>query len=249
MVPVYSLFTRCLSADNPADLLHFGGEEAILAKLVMNVLSDGLSGKAGSAVFVRTKNGVYLRSHIVPKNPRTASQSAVRGQFAHAVSLWRGLTPAQANAWRSYAQNVVRVDVTDGTSRQLSGYTAFMALATKFLQVQPHGAVPVNPPAFGFIGDLVFLVASGGAGAVTFTASSLNSFSVRSELLLQRVAWQTAVPKPNGYRTQAFVGFVGVPLSATVTAPPGWYVPAYRFVNILTGQSTDRIVLPVVQVS
>ncbi len=220
-----------------------------MAKLVMNVLSDGLSGKAGSAVFVRTKNGVYLRSRTVPKNPKSASQSAVRSHFGKAVSVWRGLTPAQANAWRSYAQKIVRVDTADGTSRTLSGYTAFMALATKFLQVKPTSPIPLNPPSFGFIGDLVFVVAAGGAGGVTFTASSLNSFSVRTELLLQRVASQTAMPKSNAYRTQQFVGFVVPPYNTTLTAAPGWYVPAYRFVNNMTGQPTEMIVLPVVQVT
>ena len=220
-----------------------------MAKLIMSVLTDGLSGKAGSAVFVRTKNGVYLRSRTVPKNPNTASQSAVRRHFGKAVSVWRGLTPAQVSAWRSYAQKIVRVDTADGTSRTLTGYTAFMALATKFLQVKPGSPVPTAPPVFGFIGDLVFVVAAGGAGVVTFTASSLNSLSVRTELLLQRVASQTAMPKSNAYRTQQFVGFVVSPYNTTVTAAPGWVVPAYRFVNTLTGQSTELIVLPVVQVS
>ncbi len=219
-----------------------------MAKLIMNVLSDGLSGKAGSAVFVRTKNGVYLRSRTVPKNPNTASQSAVRRHFGKAVSVWRGLTPAQANAWRSYAQKIVRVDTADGTSRTLTGYTAFMALAGKFLQVKPSSPVPLTPPAFGFVGDSIFVVAAGGTGVVTFTASSLNSFSVRTELLLQRAASQNAMPKPRGYRTQMFAGFVVSPFNTNVTAAPGYYVPAYRFVNTLTGQSTELIVLPMVQV-
>ncbi len=220
-----------------------------MAKLVMNVLTDGLSGKAGSAVFVRTKNGVYIRPRTVPKNPRTASQLAVRGHFGKSVSAWKGLTLAQANAWRSYAQSVVRTDTVDGTSRTLTGYTAFMALTAKFMQVKPTSPIPMNPPSFGFIGDLVFVVAAGASGGVTFTASSLNSVNVRTELLLQQVASQNAQPKSTAYRTQQFIGFVAPPYSTTVPISQGWYVPAYRFVSIQTGQSTNLISLPMVQVT
>ena len=224
-------------------------EEMSMAKLILNVFADGLHGKAGNAVFVRGKSGVYLRSYTVPRDPRTASQSAIRSHFAKAVSAFQGLTPAQAAQWRTYAQTQFKVDIRDGTARQMSGYSVFVALAGKFLQVKPNSPVPLNPPAFGFVGDSIFVVAAGGSGVVTFTASGPNSFSVRAELLLQRLPRAAHTPKPRGYRTQLFAGFVVSPFNTNVTAAPGYYVPAYRFVNTLTGQSTELIVLPVVQVS
>ena len=71
---------------------------------------------------------------------------------------------------------------------------------------------------------------------------------MKTELLLQPLRFAHQSPNPRGYRTQAFTAFgVGTP-ALTLPAAPGWYAPAYRFVNVQTGQETEMRLLRVVQV-
>lgn len=57
-----------------------------MARVYPSVVSNGLSGKAGTVVFVEGETGVYIRPRTVPANPQTPAQTAVRSQFAHAVA-------------------------------------------------------------------------------------------------------------------------------------------------------------------
>ncbi len=218
-----------------------------MAKVVMNVLSDGLRGKAGSAVFVRTATGIVVRPRTVPRNPQTRAQTAVRTNLARAVAAYRALTPAQAAAWSAYAAQQVRTDLRDGTARRQTAYAAFTGLATKFQQVNPGAPIPATPPPFAFIGDPLTLTATGGAGHITFTAGGANSPNVKTEPLWQPLKFGHQSPQSRAYRTQAFVAFTGSPLAATLPATPGWYALAYRFVNVQTGQETPIHIIGAVQ--
>ena len=130
-----------------------------------------------------------------------------------------------------------------------SANTVFTGLGSKFLQASPAGAVPLAPPTAAFPGDALSLSAAGGTGEVTFTASASNSADTKTELLLQPLKSQNRTPAPKGYRTKAFVAFSSTTNTKDVAVAPGFYVPAYRFVNTLTGQDTELITLPVVQVT
>ena len=55
------------------------------------------------------------------------------------------------------------------------------------------------------------------------------------------------MPTAKGYRSKGFVAFAPGSLTQNITVTPGFYVPAYRFVNTLTGQEIGMTVLPVVQ--
>jgi hypothetical protein len=219
-----------------------------MSKVVMNVLSDGLRGKAGSAVFVRTPSGTVVKPRTTPRNPRTNSQTAVRQNLARAVAAYRNLTPAEAAAWTAYAAGQVRVDLRDGTARRPSAYAAFTGLATKFQQVNPGAPIPLNPPPYAFIGDPITLTASGGAGQITFAASGPNSADVKTELLWQPLRFGHQSPQARAYRTQAFAHFETPTLDIALGAAPGWYALAYRFVNVQTGQETSLAVLGAVNV-
>ena len=76
-----------------------------------------------------------------------------------------------------------------------------------------------------------------------------EALNVTTELLLQPLKSANRTPQPKGYRSKGFMAFTGTTLSAPITVPAGWYVPAYRFVNTLTGQDTGLVILPAVQAS
>jgi hypothetical protein len=210
---------------------------------------DEIRGKAGTDVFTKSKTGPILRRRAQPANPRTAAQNAVRSNLARAAETFKNLTPAQAAPWAGYALTVTRHHPVTGRAYHPSSVAAFSALATKFLQVNPTGAIPLTPPAAAFAGDGIAVTATGAAGQVSFTASGANAANVRTELLLQALASRKRTPTPHGYRTKTFVAFAAGALSSNVAVPAGFYAPAYRFVNAQTGQETLLVTLSTVQVT
>ena len=66
-------------------------------------------------------------------------------------------------------------------------------------------------------------------------------------MLLQKLASTARMPDPDKYKSYGFVAFA--PNVAWQTqVPPGVYAPAYRFVDINTGQDTSTVTLPLVVV-
>lgn len=68
------------------------------------------SGSLGGTTFSRNRYGVYARQRVVPVNPNTPAQSAVRSAFSSLNAAWSLLTDAQREAWSVYGLNTVAVD-------------------------------------------------------------------------------------------------------------------------------------------
>jgi hypothetical protein len=215
----------------------------------IGVLFNNLRGKAGSVEFAQSKDGTVVRPRVSARNPQTPAQQAVRLALSKSAAAYKNLTAAQVTAWTTYANSITKHDPRTGKSYHPTAISAFVALASKFLQVSPAGTVPVAPPAAAFAGDSITVTAVGAAGKVTFTGSASNAANVTTELLLQPLKSQNRKPQPNGYRNKGFKAFATGSLTQDVVVPAGWYVPAVRFVNTATGQDTGLVVLPAVQVS
>lgn len=220
-----------------------------MAMVVGNGLGIELHGKAGSAVFSMTRYGLVMRPRTQPRNPKTPAQTAARTRLTRASQAWRSLTADQHSAWQAYAHTVIRFHSFGGAPYSPAPHTLFIALGSKRLQVIPAGAIPTDPPAYPFFGDGITVLATGGVGQITFTASGPNATGVVSELLLQPLLNAGRAPKANLYRPQAFFPFSNGSLSKVANVTPGWYAPAIRFVLAATGQEGERTALPTVQVS
>lgn len=214
----------------------------------IGVLFNNLRGKAGSVVFARGKDGTVVRPRVTGRNPRTPAQVAVRANLAKAGIAYKNMTPAQLTAWRAYAESQTSHDPETGKTYAPSAISVFTGLASKFLQATPMGTIPMTPPTSSFGGDNITVTATGDPGVVTFQANTANAANVTTELLLQPLKSSARMPQPNGYRSKAFKAFAINQVDIEIEATPGFYVPAYRFVNTLTGQDTGLIVLPMVQV-
>ena len=219
-----------------------------MAKVIASSLGIELHGKVGNAVFAMTKNGLVLRPRTQPRDPRTPAQQASRARLARVSETWKTLTPAQRAAWQQYAQTVSRFHPFGGPPYHPAPQTLFIGLGSKYLQVHPNAAIPLLSPAYPFFGDGITVTVTGIVGAVLFTAGGPNAAGIVTELLLQPLANGGRAPKANLFRTQKFVGFAGGSLSSSVPAAPGWYAPAFRFVNSATGQEAGRVMLAAVQV-
>jgi len=75
---------------------------------VTNIFGDVYSGAAGKAgVFARWKGRQYRRKYVIPANPKTTMQQAVRASFTNAVNFWHTLSSIQRLAFSYLATGLV----------------------------------------------------------------------------------------------------------------------------------------------
>lgn len=91
-----------------------------------------ISGKLGGNVFSRTKGGAVIRNRVVPTNPQTVAQQAVRAIFGAISSAWRALTAEERESWNSSAQDYPYQNAL-GESKILSGKALFQKLNNNLL--------------------------------------------------------------------------------------------------------------------
>ncbi|MBS1712697.1 MAG: hypothetical protein JST30_00020 [Armatimonadetes bacterium] len=216
-----------------------------MANIAYSALVNAVRGKIGTVVFMNAKSGPTARVKAGVRNPKSLAQRAVRGYLSKAAKTFEGLTSAQADAWNAYGAGQVRHNPVTGETYPLSGISAYVELAVKFLQLTPTGTLPVTPPATDFTGDTITLTATAGTGQITLTASGASQLGVTCEVLLQKLPGRNRKPNPDGYVHAAFKLFASGSLDLVVPVPPGFYAAAYRFVKNTTGQATDLVALPV----
>lgn len=91
-----------------------------------SALITDASGSIGGLTASRNRGGPYLRARVVPVNPNTPFQQAIRGFVAGLTSRWGNiLTPAEREAWDVYALNVPLPD-TLGDPRNVGGMAMFI---------------------------------------------------------------------------------------------------------------------------
>lgn len=127
-------------------------------KLKFSPLVAGASGSTADLTAANWKGRAYVRKKVVPANPQTAAQTAVRESMARCVTLWRSLAAAQKTALDTY-----------GVDYRMSGYNIFCQKNRALEQVpailkplpdNPNCAAPLTP-----------VWAAGAAGLIDFTWS------------------------------------------------------------------------------
>ncbi|HZH98168.1 MAG TPA: hypothetical protein VEX38_04290 [Fimbriimonadaceae bacterium] len=219
-----------------------------MGKIAYSSTVSNIRGKVGTNVYSKGRSGPTLRIKAPVKNPKTSAQTGVRGNLRKASKLYEGMTSSQAKAWTEYGDQQSRSNPVTGDQYTLSGINAFTELATKFLQVNPAGTVPMDPPSAEFPGDTVTLTASISSGTITFTASGANAAGVTTEILLEPLPSRNRQPSVKALRHQVFKAFASGSLTQAVSVPPGFYAAGYRFVKTATGQMTPIVMMGVQQV-
>lgn len=134
-------------------------------KIRFSPLLAGASGKAADAVAASWKGRAYIRKHVIPANPKTAGQIAVRESMARCVTLWRSLS-STIKAWLD----------TYGTGYRMSGYNVFVQKCRALEQVpSPLVVVPANPN----VAALTDLAGTNGdtETVITWTDPTLSGFT------------------------------------------------------------------------
>ena len=85
------------------------------------------SGSQGNTVASHNKFGSYLRNRVIPADPATAKQLAIRAQISGFSEEWRLLTQVQRDGWLTLGDQMSRLD-TQGQSYTLTGLQAFTSI-------------------------------------------------------------------------------------------------------------------------
>lgn len=135
-----------------------------------SALTTGVGGKLGNMVGLMNRAGQCLRALVVPANPNTAGQQAVRGVFATLAAAWSGaLDAAERAGWAAWAATLTYTSKL-GTLYTISGFNAFIAANTARMQgsLAEIDAGPTTSGFAGFTSPTVTFVASTGKISVAF---------------------------------------------------------------------------------
>jgi len=109
-----------------------------MARVQFSPLIVGASGKTGDVVWSKWKGINYIRSRVIPANPRTDDQTAQREALAHALDLWQSIKAWAKKPWDKYA-----------TGYAWSGYNRYMddnIPRAKAATITTHTPVDVDYP-------------------------------------------------------------------------------------------------------
>lgn len=209
-----------------------------MARARTGILTPGLKGRIGNAVFVELPIGAVVRGRPLVTAKPTAAQRTARERFTQAAAGYQTLTPAQAQAWREYARTLDPKQAEGGRSLGPSGQQVYTRYANKILQIDSQAEVPSTPPAGVFPGDGVRILAERTAAGVRFHADAANRPGVVTELLAQRLASPLRRTYLEKYRTLGFHAFDENGDSVDYSLTPGTWAFAFRFVEAATGRTT-----------
>lgn len=210
-----------------------------MAKVATSGTIGGMSGKVGGLVFARTESGTILRETPEGRRDDSEAQYRIAWNLRKANSAWRGLEWEQVLAWQAYAATLKRRNPQTGLLVAPKAYNVFIGLATKFLQANPNGEIPLGPPQGRFFGDLVQVSVEAQGPNLLYTADRDNAPGVVTELLLQRLTGRNNAPKERSYVAAGFMAFDTEHREFEHGVFPWTYAAAIRFVEAATGRMTD----------
>jgi hypothetical protein len=150
-------------------------------------LMNNATGKFGNMVFLPNSGCIRARAWVVPSNPQSSYQTAVRGEFATLAAYWSGtLTQAQRTAWAAWAATVSYATKL-GTTYTPSGFNAFMAANTARVQagLAVVAAGPTTSGAASFTTPVITWDASSHTISVAFEATDDWNGEVGGALILR----------------------------------------------------------------
>jgi len=122
-------------------------------KYAPGLMVGQLSGKAGSTVASRNRNGSYFRTRVSPMLVRNPATEAVRASFTQNSQGYRGLTATQIQGWISLGAGITRSN-SIGQPYTLTGLQAYQSVNRNLstvgldsLDTAPQQIAPQAPTA------------------------------------------------------------------------------------------------------
>ncbi len=110
-----------------------------------NIVVD-MKGKINGNVYSKNKGGAYSRVRVIPANPKSVDQMAVRASFTGFSQAWRGLTQPQRDSWNQSVGNFPRTNRI-GDKHNLSGNALYNSLNRNLFDVGIAAIATAPTPA------------------------------------------------------------------------------------------------------
>lgn len=173
----------------------------VIGGVILQGILGGFSGKVGPVVGGKWKDIDYMRSYVIPANPNTSAQQAVRAKFAQLVSTARLLlstilqvywdpflsSMSGFNSWISnnYSLSDSNGDIDEtaiiakGTLESVSGFAGTYNTGTGSVQSSFDGTIVGN----GSDNDFILLVAYDSVNKVFYYSTGQETRSVEADSL------------------------------------------------------------------
>lgn len=144
-------------------------------------------GKLGNGVFQRGRAGLTLRERVVPINPNTSAQVAVRANLTSLSKAWAGLTDSQRGQWDTAAASAEWTQKnTFGENFQLSGEQLYLKLN---LVIDFIGESRISvPPTKATFDSITLGALTATAGTPAFTVAYSGSLSSDFQFMISASA-------------------------------------------------------------
>lgn len=200
-----------------------------------------ISGNLDGFVVAQYPGGAVLRLPPKGRGAQTPARSAVELRMRQANVLWSRLDDDAQMAWVRYGQGRATRSPETGRPVTPSGYSLFVALATKFLQVHGGHEAPTLPPEGPFFGDALAVSFAPAPQALLASAPGANRPGMLTEVLGQPLRRLSHAPKSRGYKSLGFFAFeAGTPVTIPLTKGGAWALQV-RFVEASTGRMTEPV--------
>lgn len=191
-----------------------------MAKYAPSALLGRISRSAGSTTFGHNRFGAYFRNRVIPTNPVTPAQTAIRVDFGDHSSNYRSLTQEQRDEWINYGENYAKTD----TLGQTYGLTGLQAYVSVNRNLATYGIAAISAPGLfsppSGLASASATVEEGGDLIVAYTVTPLPALS--------KVAIFATRPLSAGINFQSNGAYKLIAVSAAAAASPADIGNAYE---------------------
>jgi hypothetical protein len=145
-----------------------------------NVVVD-MKGKVSGNVYAKNKGGAYSRVRVIPANPKSVDQEAVRANFTALSQAWRGLTQTQRDSWYQASINFPRKNRI-GDVHNLSGNALYNALNRNLFDVGLSAIATAPTPASVGTVSIASVVADNSAQTLVITLDAVVPAGTRLKI-------------------------------------------------------------------
>ncbi len=115
-----------------------------MATATPNILIKSISGRIGNVVFYKRRGTQCVRTYVIPRNPDTQAQRAVRRAFSDAVRSWQSMSPDKKYAYTRKARCLNMSGYNLYISRYLKRAAQTTDLTSTHELKPKHSAFPWN---------------------------------------------------------------------------------------------------------
>lgn len=171
-------------------------------KFISPIISEA-SGTVGGAVYAKNRGGNYIRARVVPVQPRTPAQVAVRAAFTSASKAWGTLTDVARAGYTSLASSITLRD-SIGNAFKPTGDQLFVSLSQTLTALgKPTVIVPPSGvDAVIALGTLTVVASVAGGTGGTNQLTVLVQTNTATQNILVRASGQVSAGRSFFGRSQ-----------------------------------------------